>query len=65
MSLQKIRLRSAKKVIFSLLCILADSQWGGGLNPQTPPHLRTPLTIVAKKCNEFFEDKAVKFEMSP
>ena len=35
--LQKNRLRSAKNVIFSLLCILVDRPMGGGLNPQTSP----------------------------
>ena len=43
MSLQKKRIRSAKNVIFSLLCILVDRPMGGGgLNTQNP-HLRTPL----------------------
>ena len=44
-SLQKNRLKSAKNVIFSLLCILVDRPMGGGLNPQTPP-LRTPLDKI-------------------
>ena len=36
-SLQKNRLRSAKNVIFFLLCILVDRPMGGGgLNPQPP-----------------------------
>ena len=39
-SLQKNRLRSAKNVIFSLLCILVDRPMGGGLNPQPPPCVR-------------------------
>ena len=41
MSLQKNRLRSAKNVIFSLLCILVDGPMGG-FEPPKPP-LRTPL----------------------
>ena len=48
MSLQKNRIRSAKNVIFSLLCILVDRPMGGGLNPQNPP-LRTPLVLSSAK----------------
>ena len=44
-SLQKNRLRSAKNVIFSLLCILVDRPMGGVWTPKTPP-LRTPLACV-------------------
>ena len=41
MSLQKNRLRSAKNVMCSLLCILVDRPMGG-FEPPNPP-LRTPL----------------------
>ena len=34
---KKNRLRSAKNVIISFLCILVDIPMGWGLNPQTPP----------------------------
>ena len=37
MSLQKKRIRSAKNVIFSLLCILVDRQMGGFEPPNPPP----------------------------
>ena len=40
-SLQKNRLRSAKNVIFSLLCILVDRPMGRVWTPDAP--LRTPL----------------------
>ena len=40
LSLQKNRLRCAKNVIFSSLCILVDRPMGGGLNPQNPPCIR-------------------------
>ena len=43
-SLQKNRIRSAKNVIFSLLCILVDRPMGGGFEPPKPP-LRTPLFV--------------------
>ena len=46
MSLQKNRFRSAKNVIFSLLCILVDRP--GGFEPPTPP-LRTPLKCEVNK----------------
>ena len=37
MSLQKNRIRSAKNVIFSLLCILVDRPMGGVSTPNPPP----------------------------
>ena len=53
MSLQKNRLRSAKNVIFALLCILVDRPiGGGGLNPQPPP-LRTPFQYYIKYLFHF------------
>ena len=44
--MQKNRLRSAKNVIFSLLCILVDRPMGG-FEPPKPP-LRTPLNVGNK-----------------
>ena len=47
LSLQKNRLRCAKNVMFSLLCILADRPMGGGFEPPNPPPpLRTPLDDI-------------------
>ena len=51
MSLQKNRLRSAKNVIFFLLCILVDRPTGeGGVLTPNPPLLRTPLILLILNC---------------
>ena len=42
-SLPKNRLKSAKNVVFSLLCIFVDRPMGGRVEPPTP--LRTPLLV--------------------
>ena len=53
--LQKSRLRSAKNVIFSLLCILVDRPMGGGLNPQTPPCVRPWPSILLPQPPHIFQ----------
>ena len=51
---KKDRLRSAKNVIFALLCILVDRPMGGGLNPQSnPPCVRPWLDFTSNFRNNF------------
>ena len=57
--LEKNRIRSAKNVIFSLLCILVDRSMGGGLNPQNPPPAYA-LACIAQKLLKCSKDLAEK-----
>ena len=64
MSLQKNRLRSAKNVIFSLLCILVDRLMGGGFEPPKPPLCVRPC----EECTSFRQEQEnldYKFNVGP